>query len=338
MFNVRMKGDGFMVAEQEPLLVLMSLVEGMPVPPSAPRRGRPAVYEDQLILKGLVVMLVRRVWTAHGLLALLAEPSAQMARVRAALTDAQGRLPARRTWERRLARLAGALPLLIALLGAYLLQRLDPWPHGGRAVAIDSTILRARGGVWHQKHRAAGEVPHTSIDTEAHWTKSGWHGWVYGWKLHVVVTVSHLVWLPLAADLTPANVADNEHAPLLLADLPQEVGAVLGDMHYNDPDLHTLVTGAGRLLITTKRGAYPHTDDGVEVRRVFHQLRSHAIENFNGQFKAIFGCLGNVPTRGLTQTRLFALGAVLLYQLTLWHHAIADRDLRQGLKPFLLSA
>jgi hypothetical protein len=37
-------------------------------------------------------------------------------------------------------------------------------------------------------------------------------------------------------------------------------------------------------------------------------------------------------------TRLFALGAVLLYQLTLWHHAIADRNLRQGLKPFLLSA
>jgi hypothetical protein len=32
------------------------------------------------------------------------------------------------------------------------------------------------------------------------------------------------------------------------------------------------------------------------------------------------------------------LGAVLLYQLTLWHHAIADRNLRQGLKPFLLSA
>jgi hypothetical protein len=327
-----------MIDQPEPLLVLLSLVEEMPLPPQAARRGRPDLYADRLIVKGLVVLLVRRVWTAHGLLALLAEPSPQMARVRAALADAQGRLPSRRTWERRLNRLAGVLPLLIALLGAWLLQRLEPWPRGGRAVAIDSTLLRAHGGVWHQKHREAGVVPHTSIDTEAHWTKSGWHGWVYGWKLHVVVTVSDIVWLPLAADLTPANVADNEHAPALLDGLPEPVGAVLGDQHYNDPDLHTLVTGAGRLLITTKRGAYPHTDAGVEVRRLFHQLRSHAIENFNAQCKAIFGCLGNVPTRGLTQTRLFALGAVLLYQLTLWHHAIADRDLRQGLKPFLLSA
>jgi hypothetical protein len=301
-----------MIEQSEPILVLLSLVEGLPLPPPSPRRGRPDVYADHLILKGLVVMLVRRVWQAHGLLAILSEPTPQMARIRAHLTDQQGRFPSRRTWERRLDRLAGILPLLIALLGTWLLRRLAPWPHGGRAVAIDSTCLRARGGVWHKKQRDAGEVPHTSIDTEAAWTKSGWHGWVYGWKLHVVVTVSDTVWLPLAADLTPANVADNEHAPLLLTDLPAEISAVLGDQHYNDPALHALVTEANRLLITTKRGAYPHTDAGVEVRRLFHQLRSHAIENCNAPFKTIFGCLGNVPTRGLLPTRRFALGAVLL--------------------------
>ena len=327
-----------MIAQSEPLLSLLSLVEGIPLAPTPRRRGHPDVYSDRLILKALVVMLVRRVWTAHGLLAILAEPAPQMARLRAHLTDAQGRFPSRRTWERRLERLAGCLPLLLALLGAWLLERLAPWPHGGRAAAIDSTTLHACGGVWHKKHREAGVVPHTSIDTEAGWTKSGWHGWVYGWKLHLVVTVSEYVWLPLAADLTPANVADNEAAAALLADLPAAVTAVLGDQHYTDPALLALVTGGGHLLITTKRGAYPHTDDGVAVRRLFHQLRSHAIENFNGQFKAIFDYRAAVPTRGLRATRLFVLGAVLLYQLTLWHHAIAARDLRQGLKPFLHSA
>ena len=49
---------------------------------------------------------------------------------------------------------------------------------------------------------------HTSIDTEAHWTKSGWHGWVYGWKLHLIVTAA-AVWIPLAAELTAANAADD---------------------------------------------------------------------------------------------------------------------------------
>lgn len=82
--------------------------------------------------------------------------------------------------------------------------------------------------VWHQKHRAAGEIRHTSIDTEAHWAKSGWHGWVYGWKLHLIVTAAG-VWLPLRAAQTPANVADNMQAVELIIELPAAVRFVLGD-------------------------------------------------------------------------------------------------------------
>ena len=90
--------------------------------------------------------------------------------------------------------------------------------------------------------------------------------------------------------------------------------------------------------MTTRRGPYPHTDDGVEVRRVFHALRSHSLENFNGQFKAIFGCLVQVPTRGLVPTQRFALGAVLVYRLTLLHRHETGADLRVGLKPVLQAA
>ena len=48
----------------------------------------------------------------------------------------------------------------------------------------------ANGGVWQKKDCDTGVVPQTSIDTEAHWTKSGWHDWCYGWKLHLVATVA----------------------------------------------------------------------------------------------------------------------------------------------------
>ena len=161
----------------------------------------------------------------------------------------------------------------------------------------------------------------------SHWTKSGWHGWVYGWKLHLVTTVA-AVWIPLAAALTPANAADNETAPRLLNVLPSSVRFVLGDTHYQDPALHAQCAAADRFLVATRRGAYPHTDDGVEVRRVFHALRSHAIENFNGQFKGIFDVHGSVPTRGLVRTQRFALGAVLVYQLTLLYRFEHHQDLR----------
>ncbi len=152
-------------------------------------------------------------------------------------------------------------------MGAFLLGLLQPWPPGGQAAAIDATTVRARGGVWHKKDREAGAVPHTSIDTEAAWTKSGWQGWVSGWLLHLVITVSDTVWLPLAAAATPANVADNVQAPALLADLPPEMHVILD---YIDPVLRDQCDRDGRILITTKRGRYPHTDDGVEVRRFFH--------------------------------------------------------------------
>ena len=207
----------------------------------------------------------------------------------------------------------------------------------GRAAALDSTILRARGGVWHKKDREAGEVPHTSIDTDAHWTKSGWHGWVYGWKLHLAAVVA-AVWIPLAADLTPANAADNEQAPALIRELPLEVRYVLGDVHYNGPELRQLCDDGGRFLVTTRRGSYPHTDGEVEVRRVFHKLRSLAMENLNEHLKGIFGVHGAVPTKGILNTKRFALGAILVYQLALLYRFERGLDLNVGLKPFLQAA
>jgi hypothetical protein len=115
----------------------------------------------------------------------LAQPTPEMQLLRVLLSE-EGKFPSRRTWERRLKALPDTLPAQrLGCLGRYLVALIRPWANCGRAVALDSTVLRARGGVWHKKDREAGEVPHTSIDTEAHWTKSGWHGWVYGWKLHL---------------------------------------------------------------------------------------------------------------------------------------------------------
>jgi len=229
------------------------------------------------------------------------------------------------------------LPLQIGCLGRYLEEQIHPWIASGRAVALESTILRARGGVRHPKHREKGELPHTSIDPEAHWTKSGWHALVYGWKLHVVSVVA-AVWFPIAAVLTPANVADSEPAPALLREVPAEVRFVLGDRHYNTPELHENCDQADRLLVTTKYGCSPHTDDGVEVRRLVHKLRSIAMENFNEHFKGIFDAHGQVPTKGLIATQRFALGAIFVYQLALLYRFEHDLELCVGLKAFLKSA
>jgi hypothetical protein len=308
----------------------------MPVQPSKRERGHPTVYSDRLFLKALVIMIVRHLHKVKELLSVLAQPTAEMATLRSLLSE-QGRFPSRRTWQRRLKALPATLPAQMGCLGRYLIDLIHPWATAGRAVAIDSTLLRACGGVWHQKHREKGERPHTSIDPEAHWTKSGWHGWVYGWKLHLVSVVAG-VWFPIAALLTPANIADSEQASADLAEVPAEVRFVLGDRHYNTPELRDDCQHADRLLVATQYGRYPHTDAGVQVRRVFHQLRSHSIENFNEHFKGIFDGHGQVPTKGLVATQRFALGAIFVYQLALLYRFEHGLDLCVGLKAFLKAA
>lgn len=327
-----------MVSHASLLVTFVSLVDRLPEPRPASKRGRgrPRVYADRLFLKALVIMILRHLHTVHELLSVLAQPTAEMRCLRELLSE-HGHFPARRTWERRLKTLPETLPAQIGCLGRLLIERLNPWSESGRAVAIDSTVLRSRGAVWHQKHREKGEVPHTLIDTEAHWTKSGWHGWVYGWKLHVVSVVAG-VWFPLAALLTPANVADNTPAPTLLQEVPTEVRFVLGDRHYNTPELRANCALADRELVATKLGKYPHTDSGVEVRRMFHKLRSIAMENFNEHFKSIFDGHGQVPTKGLIATQRFVLGAVFVYQLGLLYRFESGLDLCVGLKAFLKAA
>ena len=324
----------------EPLLVsLVKMVDRLPDPPQAPQkrgRGRPDLYTNKVFLKALIIMILRRLHKVGELLSVLEQPTTEMQQLRQLLAEG-GRYPSRRTWERRLAKLPDTLPAQIGCLGRHLLERLDPWAECGRAAAIDSTVMRALGGVWHKSDRGAGLVPHTRIDTQAHWTKSGWHGWVYGWKLHIVCTVADL-WIPLAADLTPANEADNTKAPDLISELPPHRLYLLGDLHYNAEEVEDACFLRGYIPVTTQYGPYPHTGPGVEVRRVFHKLRSVAIENFNELFKDIFCAHEQVPTKGLIATKRFALGAIWTYQIALLFRFENQMDLRVGLKPFLRAA
>jgi hypothetical protein len=327
------------MVQPEPLLVtLVQLVDRIPEPPAPTRRkrGRPKVYADRLIIKALIIMIIRRLYTATSLLNFLDQETALTHQLRELLTH-NGQFPARRTWERRLEAVPNTLPQQIGCLGRLLVELLRPWQRCGRAVAVDSTPLRAKGGVWHRKHREQGLIPHSTIDTEAGWSKSGYHGWWYGWKLHLACAVS-AVWIPLAATLTVANTDDAAMAPALLAQLPAAVRYILGDTHYNTPDVQQVCQGHGWWLVASRRGKYPHTDSGVEVRRIFHKLRSQSIEPFNGLFKNVFEWSGQVPVKGLRRTQLLVLGAVLLYQLVLLYQFQHARPLGVGIKALLRAA
>jgi hypothetical protein len=318
--------------------MLVRLVARMPRPPAPSKRprGRPNTSSDRLILKGLVIMIVRGVYTASAWLAVLDQADAVSAPWRVLLCE-NGPFPSRRTWDRRLEKRPDQRPGLIGCLGRALLELIQPFAHAGRAAAMASTALRTGGGVWHKNHPDKGEIPHTSIDTEAGWRQSGWPGWWYGWKRHRAVAVGS-VWIPLAAYLTLANTDDATLAPLLLAPRPTLVRFILGDSHYNDPTLRTECERDNRLLVATRRGKHPSTDDGLEVRRIFHQLCAQAIEPFNNLFKAVFSWHSQMPVKGLRRSQRLALAAIFVSQLVLLSQHEHHRPVGKAIKAFLRAA
>ena len=64
--------------------------------------------------------------------------------------------------------------------------------------AIDSTLVKAKGHVWHKSSMTKGLVPRSGIDTDARWGYSHTKGWIFGYKLHMVCsTDSSLLYLYL---------------------------------------------------------------------------------------------------------------------------------------------
>lgn len=51
----------------------------------------------------------------------------------------------------------------------------------------DKRLFKAQGPVWHQNQRKVGGIPEKlrHLDTDASWSKSAYHGWVYGYGLHL---------------------------------------------------------------------------------------------------------------------------------------------------------
>jgi hypothetical protein len=86
------------------LVTLVKLIAQLPWPPElvVRPRGRPRAYSNRLMVKALVIMVIRRLYTAYALLAFLEQDDAVAKQLRPLLTE-HGRFPSRRTWERRLA-------------------------------------------------------------------------------------------------------------------------------------------------------------------------------------------------------------------------------------------
>jgi hypothetical protein len=116
------------------------------------------------------------------------------------------KIPSRRTFDRRLKTISTDIKQRISTMGyLFVAEGLVDLS----ITAIYSTLLKAKGYVWHKSSMKKGEVPCPGIDTDARWGYSHTKGWVFGYKLHLTSTTGDFI-LPLTADITTANIPDNQ--------------------------------------------------------------------------------------------------------------------------------
>jgi hypothetical protein len=120
--------------------------------------------------------------------------------------------PNRCTFDRRLKTMSTDIKERIATMGNLFVSHDIVKPY---ILATDSALLKSNGHVWHASSIKEGIRPYSGIDTDAMWGGlSHTKGWVFGYKLHLVCnTDPSSIIVPLAADVTTANIQDNNVYP-----------------------------------------------------------------------------------------------------------------------------
>ena len=59
-------------------------------------------------------------------------------------------------------------------------------------LSTDSTLIKAKGHLWHKSSMKKKVVPRSGIDTDARWGFSHTKSWVFGYKLHMVASTGSI--------------------------------------------------------------------------------------------------------------------------------------------------
>ena len=162
-----------------------------PVAPSRRKRGRPYVYSPTVILRCFVVRMWFRLDSNNALHTFLNRDSLYNHKL--ALACGLVTIPSRRTFDRRLKTISIDIKERITTMGYLFVAERLAMVDDHFITAVDSTLIKAKGHVWHKSSMEKGEVPCPGIDTDARWGYSRTKGWVFGYKLHLTSTTGKIV-------------------------------------------------------------------------------------------------------------------------------------------------
>jgi Transposase DDE domain len=319
-----------MVTENHPLMQLLNLVDEIWVQPESKRgRGAPKTYSEQVMFKVYLVSLMKRLWQCRSLWRYLSE-TPRVARACGLIC-----IPHRRTLDRRLSKIAPYAEQQIRHLGLMLSVEMVT---NGTVAASDGSAFKTPGPVWHKKDKEASKIPRglTGLDQEADWIQSSYHGWVYGYKAHVTISVSSAT-VRAVLDATVTGSACESHVLESRIDtLPPTIDNLLLDAGYDDINLITHCEQRGiEVLVPLSKPVGKSTSQARKDRAIYllspqgksrYRQRGSSIEPFFATIKDFFK-LSPLPVQGKTKASAYILLALYTWNLIVLFNFINDRPL-----------
>jgi len=293
--------------------------------------GHPFEYADRVLIVFFTMMIARRI------IAFKAQHRWLMQHLHEAIPLGFEQIPHRITLSRRYKTLYPTVQAFIAFVGRWA-EALHP-EFDNRVLIEDASLFKAHGPVWHQSDRWAGRVPEKlrKLDQEASWRKSAYHGWVYGYSLHLTCNRSGF---PKLAQVETASIAESgvldQKKEALFALEPQ---ALVGDNAYFKAMRVRIWAAEGVILLTPaatwQNGRYALAYHRFIVTAPFAawlKCRKTAIEPVFDLFSKVLGTANNhkqLPLQWLTKVRPFLSLAVLAVQIAMIVNKAFGFPLRQ---------
>lgn len=262
-------------------------------------------------------MVAKRL-SVRGLHALLvSHKDLQAIQIRDTIPFPKGKIPTRRTFDRRLKTSMKALQYFMLAVISFLVRKF----HLGIAnLAIDNRMFEAFGAIWHRKDQKGGIIREKlrNVDRTAGWGISHYRGWVFGHALDVFVTTGKIV-MPILAFARSLLIRGNSAAKQFGKMLPKaKRGSVVADSEYDDSELAMLFEATGRKLFAPGKRNQKEWKANSRYKK-----RKITIEPFFERFLLAFPIRGKLDRKG-PQAWPYLVTCCFLYQLmvtyNLMHH------------------
>ena len=285
----------------------------------AVEQGRPYTYEDQILIVFFTMMMIRRITAFKAQHRWLNRHPVEVQRLGIVS------VPHRTTLSRRFKKLYETIQVFTIHIGWWA-EMLSP-VFRSHVVVEDASLFKALGPVWHQSDRKANRIPEKlrNLDTDASWGKSAYHGWVYGYCLHLTC---NRCGFPKHVQVETASVDEShileQKSEMIFQLLPR---ALVADNAYHKAMRVRNWAKAGILLLTPaatwKTGRYAQAYQRLIRMPPFRNwlaCRKTTIEPVFDLIAKVLGATNNhkqLPVRGLANVRSFLALGVLAVQIAM---------------------